>query len=129
MIKQRLELTWYNKEKALISTENGKYEYTWVEPYDPRYCETHSLIFDEYIEGKQSAKTDDFDYSPIADLEPQSDNLLILGESGDVLEALTRVPELAEKYAGQVKLVYIDPPFNTSKIFASYEDNLEHSIW
>ena len=129
MIKQRLELTWYNKEKALISTENGKYEYTWVEPYDPRYCETHSLIFDEYIEGKQSAKTYDFDYSPIADLEPQSDNLLILGESGDVLEALTRVPELAEKYAGQVKLVYIDPPFNTSKIFASYEDNLEHSIW
>lgn len=62
-------------------------------------------------------------------MEPQSDNLLILGESGDVLKALTRVPELAEKYVGQVKLVYIDPPFNTSKTFASYEDNLEHSIW
>lgn len=62
-------------------------------------------------------------------MEPQSDNLLILGESSDVLKALTRVPELAEKYVGQVKLVYIDPPFNTSKTFASYEDNLEHSIW
>ena len=56
-------------------------------------------------------------------------NLLILGESGDVLEALTRVPELAEKYVGKVKLIYIDPPFNTAQTFASYEDNLEHSVW
>ena len=62
-------------------------------------------------------------------MKPQDDNLLILGESGDVLEALTRVPELAKKYAGKVKLVYIDPPFNTSQTFESYEDNLEHSIW
>ncbi len=30
---------------------------------------------------------------------------------------------------GQVKLIYIDPPFNTAQTFASYEDNLEHSIW
>ena len=74
-------------------------------------------------------KTDEFTYSERADLEPQEDNLLILGESGDVLEALTRVPELAEKYVGQVKLIYIDPPFNTAQTFASYEDNLEHSIW
>ena len=54
---------------------------------------------------------------------------MILGESGDVLETLTRVPELAAKYYGAVKLVYIDPPFNTSQTFESYEDNLEHSIW
>ena len=128
-IKHRLELTWYNKDKALIPTESGKYGYTWVEPSDPRYCETHTLIFDNYIEGRQSEKSDDFEYSEIANLEPQSDNLLILGESGDVLGALTKVPELAKKYVGQVKLVYIDPPFNTSKAFASYEDNLEHSIW
>ncbi|MDK8794276.1 site-specific DNA-methyltransferase [Corynebacterium sp. MSK041] len=62
-------------------------------------------------------------------MDPQDDNLLILGESGDVLEALTRVPELADKYVGQVKCVYIDPPFNTAQTFANYEDNLEHSIW
>lgn len=129
MIKQRLELTWYNKDKALLPTENGKYGYTWVEPSDPRYCETHTLMFDEYVEGFQSPKLDENEYSERADLEPQSDNLLIHGESGDVLEALTRVPELAGKYVGQVKLIYLDPPFNTSKTFESYEDNLEHSIW
>ena len=129
MAKTRLELTWYNKDKGLIPVEKGKYDYKWVDPADPRYCETHTLVYDEYIQGKQSQKSADYQYSERADLKPQTDNLLILGESGDVLEALTRVPELAEKYAGNVKLVYIDPPFNTAKAFSSYEDNLEHSIW
>lgn len=36
--QQRLELTWFNKDKALIPTENGKYGYSWVDPRDPRYC-------------------------------------------------------------------------------------------
>lgn len=129
MTAQRLQLTWYNKDKALIPTETGKYGYTWVDPSDPRYCETHTLVYDDYVQGIQTPKSDEFAYSERADLEPQDDNLLILGESGDVLEALTRVPELAKKYVGQVKLIYIDPPFNTAQTFASYEDNLEHSIW
>ena len=129
MNAKRLELTWYNKDKALIPTETGKYGYTWVDPSDPRYCETHTLVLDDYVQGSQTPKSDEFAYSERADLEPQDDNLLILGESGDVLEALTRVPELAKKYVGQVKLIYIDPPFNTAQTFASYEDNLEHSIW
>lgn len=129
MSKQRLELTWYNKDMALIPTEAGKYGYTWVNPSDPRYCETHTLIMDDYVEGKQSAKSDEFEYSERADLTPQNDNLLILGESGDVLEALTRVPELADQYLGKVKLIYIDPPFNTQQAFPNYEDNLEHSVW
>lgn len=129
MSKQRLELTWYNKDMALIPTEDGRYGYRWVDPADPRYCETRCLVMDEYVEGHQSLKNNEFSYSERADLEPQRDNLMVLGESGDVLEALTRVPELAEKYVGKVKLVYIDPPFNTEKAFPSYEDNLEHSIW
>lgn len=129
MTAQRLQLTWYNKDKALIPTETGKYGYTWVDPSDPRYCETHTLIYDDYVRGTQTPKSDEYEYSERADLEPQDDNLLILGESGDVLEALTRVPELAEKYVGKVKLIYIDPPFNTAQTFANYEDNLEHSVW
>jgi len=129
MAKKRLELTWYNKDKALIPTVKGKYGYQWVDPSDPRYCETHTLVYDNYMEGKQSPKCDRYRYSSLADLEPQTDNLMILGESGDTLEALTRVPELADKYLGNVKLAYLDPPFNTAKTFASYEDNLEHSVW
>lgn len=126
---QKLELTWFNKDKALIPTENGKYGYTWVDPKDPRYCETHTIVVDEVVRAAQSPKEDGTEYSERADLQPTEDNLVIVGESGDVLEALTRVPELAEKYVGQVKCIYIDPPFNTAQTFANYEDNLEHSIW
>lgn len=126
---RRLELTWYNKDKALIPTENGKYGYTWVEPRDPRYCETHTLSVTDSVFGSQTPKEEGTTYSERADLEPQDDNLLILGESGDVLEALARVPELRDEYLGKVKCVYIDPPFNTAQTFANYEDNLEHSVW
>lgn len=126
---QKLELTWFNKDKALIPTEKGKYGYTWVDPKDPRYCETHTLVVDDIVRGEQAPKQNGVNYSERADLEPSDDNLLIRGESGDVLEALTRVPEWADKYVGQVKCIYIDPPFNTAQTFANYEDNLEHSIW
>ena len=126
---QKLELTWFNKDQALIPTEEGKYGYTWVDPKDPRYCEVHTLVAGDVVRGEQSPKEEGVTYSERADLEPTEDNLLILGESGDVLEALTQVPELADKYVGQVKCVYIDPPFNTAQTFANYEDNLEHSIW
>lgn len=127
--KQLLELTWFNKDKAIIPSEEGRYAYEWVDPKDPRYCETRALVVDEVVTGKQSPKGEDTQYSDRADLDPTEDNLLILGESGDVLEALTRVPELREKYLGKVKCIYIDPPFNTAQTFANYEDNLEHSVW
>lgn len=127
--KQLLELTWFNKDKALIPSEEGRYAYEWVDPKDPRYCETRALVVDEVVTGEQSPKDEETQYSERADLDPTGDNLLILGESGDVLEALTRVPELREKYLGKVKCIYIDPPFNTAQTFANYEDNLEHSVW
>ena len=34
---------------------------------------------------------------------------------------------LESKYAGQVKCIYIDPPYNTGSAFEHYDDNLEHS--
>ena len=129
MPQKKLELTWFNKNKVLIPAESGKYGYIWVDPRDPRYCETHTLTFLDKVTGTQTEKQDGTQYSERADLEPQDDNLLILGESGDVLETLTRVPELRDKYVGQVKCIYIDPPFNTAQTFANYEDNLEHSVW
>lgn len=129
MTNQRLELTWFNKDQALIPTETGDYDYLWVSPSDPRYCETHTLEITDHVVGTQAPKEDGVTYSERADLPPTDDNLLILGESGDVLEALTRVPELADKYAGQVKCIYIDPPFNTAQTFTDYADNLQHSVW
>ena len=50
-------------------------------------------------------------------------NMLIQGDNLEALKALLPF------YAGQVKLIYIDPPFNTGQAFDNYDDNLEHSIW
>jgi len=51
------------------------------------------------------------------------DNMLIHGDNLLALKAL----EL--EYAGKVKCVYIDPPYNTGSAFEHYDDNLEHSTW
>ncbi|WP_157868553.1 site-specific DNA-methyltransferase [Streptomyces caatingaensis] len=58
-----------------------------------------------------------------------ADNLLIHGDSYDALHALVRNPEYGNHYRGKVKLVYIDPPFNTGQAFQHYDDALEHSVW
>lgn len=52
-----------------------------------------------------------------------ADNLLI---QGDNLEALKSLLPL---YAGRVKCIFIDPPYNTKSAFEHYDDNLEHSQW
>lgn len=46
-----------------------------------------------------------------------------------MLEDLTRVPELTDKYVGKVKLIYIDLSFNIQQVFRSNDDALEHSVW
>ncbi|MCP5231112.1 MAG: site-specific DNA-methyltransferase [Zoogloeaceae bacterium] len=51
------------------------------------------------------------------------DNLLIQGDNLDALKALLPL------YAGKVKCIYIDPPYNTRSAFEHYDDNLEHSVW
>jgi len=52
-----------------------------------------------------------------------SPNMLI---QGDNLEALK---SLLPYYAGKVKCIFIDPPYNTRSAFDHYDDNLEHSKW
>jgi adenine-specific DNA-methyltransferase len=102
-----------NKDKALVpNVDLGGY--TWVERGDPRLTEVRLLKeLDRVGEVGGTA----------------SDNLLIQGDSYDALHALTRVPEFESEYHGKVKVVYIDPPFNTGQTFEHYEDGLEHSVW
>jgi adenine-specific DNA-methyltransferase len=57
------------------------------------------------------------------------ENLLILGDAYDAVRSLTRIPEFAKQYRGRVKLIYIDPPFNTGQAFNAYSDALQHSVW
>ena len=59
----------------------------------------------------------------VSALAPTEDNLLI---QGDNLEALK---SLLPFYRGQVKCIFIDPPYNTKSAFEHYDDNLEHAQW
>lgn len=110
----RLTLTWANKDRALLS--HGESGYEWADRDDPRVREVRLL--DEIDGGRVGEVTG-----------TASDNLLIRGDSLDALRALARSPEYAAHYRGKVKLVYIDPPFNTGQAFEHYDDALEHSVW
>lgn len=112
----RLELTWTNKDQRLLSHEDGRYE--WVPPADYRVAEVR-LLHDAGTVGKTvgGPKT------------RARDNLLIRGDALSALTSLTELPELARELTGQIKLVYLDPPFNTGQAFEHYDDALEHSVW
>lgn len=68
-------------------------------------------------------KISSFLTGPIIKKVLHTDNILIHGDNLLALKALEA------KYSGQVKCIYIDPPYNTGSAFEHYDDNLEHSIW
>jgi len=51
------------------------------------------------------------------------DNRLIFGDNLLALKALE------QEFAGKVKCIFIDPPYNTGSAFTHYDDGVEHSIW
>lgn len=55
--------------------------------------------------------------------DSDSENMLIQGDNLDALKTLLPF------YAGRVKCIYIDPPYNTKSAFEHYDDNLEHAQW
>ena len=52
-----------------------------------------------------------------------TDNLIIKGNN------LLALHTLKEEFAGKVKLIYIDPPFNTGNDSFQYNDSFNHSTW
>lgn len=87
--------------------KTGKLELTWVGKYDEKVVEPRILV-----EDKSKSYGD-----------PSSENMLIHGDNLIALQALQ------QDFAGKIKCIYIDPPYNTGSAFESYDDNLEHSLW
>ena len=110
---QKLELTWIGKgeEPKLeprIFIENPEYS----------YCPNHRL----------GGLKDNADENNISEIQKSSkisdsDNMLIQGDNLLALKALE------QDYAGKVKCIYIDPPYNTGNAFEHYDDGVEHSLW
>lgn len=57
------------------------------------------------------------------DLFDENDNLIIKGNN------LLALHTIKERYAGKVKLIYIDPPYNTGNDSFKYNDRFNHSTW
>ncbi len=55
--------------------------------------------------------------------ETDTGNMLIHADNLLALKALE------QNFAGKIKCIYIDPPYNTGNAFEHYDDGLEHSMW
>ena len=97
-----------------MSSKKPKLELTWIGKENRPKLEPRILLEDpalSYHAKHRVASADLFD------------NKLILGDNLLALKALEA------EFAGRVKCVYVDPPFNTQQAFEHYEDGVEHSIW
>jgi adenine-specific DNA-methyltransferase len=91
-----------------------KLELTWLGKDERPKLEPRILIEDSeksYHAKKRVGENDIFD------------NRLIFGDNLLALKALE------QEFAGKVKCIYIDPPFNTGQAFEHYDDGIEHSLW
>lgn len=95
-----------------------KLELTWVGKYDEQKpLEPRILIENpEYSYGEVETGV-------LPNGKQWKGNMLIHGDNLLALKALE------QDYAGQVKCIYIDPPYNTGNAFEYYDDGVEHSIW
>jgi adenine-specific DNA-methyltransferase len=97
-----------------MTSKKTKLELTWVGKDNRPRLEPRILIEDaekSYHAANRVSGADIFD------------NVLIHGDNLLALKALEA------EYAGKVKCVFIDPPYNTGSAFEHYDDGLEHSIW
>ena len=99
-------------------TNKNKLELTWIGKYDERKpLEPRILIENkEYSYGHPETGV-------LPNGKPWNGNMLIHGDNLLALKALE------QDFAGQIKCIYIDPPYNTGQAFEFYDDGLEASIW
>ncbi len=79
------------------------------------YLVLDTKFFDECFKARLLTNFDDLDAA--------TDGLLVNSENFQALGVLRR------RYLGQVKAVYIDPPYNTGNDGFMYKDNYQHSSW
>ncbi|WP_395064947.1 site-specific DNA-methyltransferase [Flavobacterium sp.] len=84
-----------------------KLELTWIGKGDEPKLEPRILI-----------ENPEYSYG-----DTNTENILIHGDNLLALKALE------QDFAGKVKCIYIDPPYNTGNAFEHYDDGVEHSLW
>ena len=94
--------------------KNKKLELTWIGKENRPKLEPRILLEDPAKSYHAKHRVTDSDIF---------DNQLIFGDNLLALKALEA------EFAGKVKCVFIDPPYNTGSAFTHYDDGVEHSIW
>ncbi len=95
-------------------TRKQKLELTWVGKDERPRLEPRILIEDPELSYHAAERVSGSD---------RFDNMLIQGDNLLALKALE------QEFAGKVKCVFIDPPYNTGSAFEHYDDGIEHSLW
>jgi adenine-specific DNA-methyltransferase len=95
-------------------SKKTKLELTWIGKENRPRLEPRILIPDDTKSHHAKHRVSDADLF---------DNRLIFGDNLLALKALE------QDYAGKVKCVFIDPPYNTGSAFTHYDDGMEHSLW
>jgi Adenine specific DNA methylase Mod len=101
-----ISLSWDNKDRTLLASGASSYE--WVGHACPQLRELPKTK----ILG--------------TDTQAPKGNILAIGDGLDVLRALEASTSILED---KIRLVYIDPPFNTSADVKCYDDTMERSMW
>src|SRR5665811_1728713 len=107
-------LTEFRETIGTMAKKKQKLELTWIGKDKRPKLEPRILIEDPEKSYHASERRSDADIF---------DNILIHGDN------LLALKSLEQDYAGKVKCIYIDPPFNTGQAFDHYDDGLEHSVW
>ena len=97
----------------------NKLELTWIGKYDEDKQPIEPRIL---IENPEYA-CGEVETGMLSNGKPWKGNMLIHGDN------LLTLKSLEQDYAGCVKCIYIDPPYNTGSAFEQYDDGVEHSIW
>lgn len=102
----------------MAQNNKNKLELTWIGKYDEHQSLEPRILIEnkEYSYGKPETGT-------LSNGKPWNGNMLIHGDNLLALKALE------QDFSGQVKCIYIDPPYNTGSAFEHYDDSIEHSIW
>lgn len=103
-----------------MTSKISRLELTWPGKEDRFNPEPRILLEDKEKSYSKEVETTDLLGGGV---QPTFDNMLIHGDNLLALKALE------QDYAGKVKCIYIDPPYNTGNAFEHYDDGLEHSIW
>lgn len=95
-------------------SKKQKLELTWIGKENQPKLEPRILLEDPEKSYHAKNKISDQDIF---------NNRLIFGDNLLALKALE------QEFAGKIKCIFIDPPYNTGSAFAHFDDGVEHSLW